>query len=336
MSINKSSLIRYKILDSCFRNTGRKFYIEHLIEECNNVLSEINPNRGSISRRQIFDDISFMESEDGWSVDLERHKEGRKVYYRYVDTSYSINNSPLNTLEIDQLKSAICILSQFKGMPQFDWVDEILQKIDVTTRNSEQTVISFDSNKYLKGIENLGALYQAIQNKQVLSIAYRSYDWAKTETIIIHPYYLKQYNNRWFLYGYNPFNSKLDWNMALDRMEIINGISNTYIGNTIDWEDYFSDIVGVTKFEASPIQEIVLHCYGRTGHYIQSKPIHESQRSKWLSTDWLEVKLLIRTNIEFENLILGHGENIEVLLPTEFREKIITRLNKANLRYIKK
>ena len=86
MSTNKFALIRYKILDSCFRNYGRRYFIDDLIHECSKVLQDISGESVGISRRQIFDDISFMESNEGWQIELLRKKDGRKVYYQYADS----------------------------------------------------------------------------------------------------------------------------------------------------------------------------------------------------------------------------------------------------------
>ena len=131
MPTNKNALVRYKILDRCFRNTGRKYNIDNLMEECNKTLAEIDPKSNGISRRQIYADITFMESLEGWEIELEKTKESRKTYYRYQDPSFSINNMPLNDLEINQLKSAMEILAQFKGMPQFEWVHELEPKLKI-------------------------------------------------------------------------------------------------------------------------------------------------------------------------------------------------------------
>lgn len=164
MATNKNALIRYKVLDACFRNPGKRYFIDDLIEECNRVLATIDPDSNGISRRQILDDIVFMESEEGWSVDLERQRDSRRVFYRYSDTSFSINNMPLNEMEIGQLKSAVDILSQFKGMPQFEWIHELVHKLQqgASLEEEKKTIIEFDSNQYLKGIENLGVLLSAI------------------------------------------------------------------------------------------------------------------------------------------------------------------------------
>ena len=51
-----------------------------------------------------------------------------------------------------------------------------------------------------------------------MKVRYHPYNVASPTRVIIHPYYLKQYNNRWFLFGYNPEKRKSDWNLALDRI----------------------------------------------------------------------------------------------------------------------
>ena len=72
MATNKHALVRYKVLDNCFRNVGKKYFIDDLIFECDKVLLEMDSNSNGISRRQILDDISFMESDQGWSIELDR------------------------------------------------------------------------------------------------------------------------------------------------------------------------------------------------------------------------------------------------------------------------
>ena len=107
MATNKHAIIRYQTLDKCFRNPGRKYFIEDLIAECNKAIYDFTGNPDGIKRRQIYDDIAFMESEQGWAVPLKKYKDGRKVYIRYEDLSFSINNSPLNNAEEEKLKEAL-------------------------------------------------------------------------------------------------------------------------------------------------------------------------------------------------------------------------------------
>lgn len=332
MSVNKNALVRYKVLDKCFRNFGRRYFIEDLIEECNWALVEINPQSSGISRRQIFDDISFMESNAGWEVELLKLREGKRVYYRYADPNFSINNMPLNEIEINHLKAAIDILTQFKGMPQFEWINELLPKIyqDINDRNYPESIIEFDTNKYLKGIEFIGSLYNSIHYKKAVSILYQPFGEELPSHLIIHPYHLKQYNNRWFLFGYNPEKEKFDWNMALDRIQSVEEIQVKFkINNQIDWSEYFEDIVGVTKPTDAKLEKIELHFYERTGKYIESKPIHGSQKSKWLDENTLEVKLDLILNYEFEQFLMSYADSIKVIKPISLKLKIQERIEKA-------
>ncbi len=78
MPQNKNAIIRYNALDKCFRNPGRSYTIDDLLDECNEALTEENPNTDGIKRRQLFVDIKFMESENGWSIELERTPVGKK------------------------------------------------------------------------------------------------------------------------------------------------------------------------------------------------------------------------------------------------------------------
>ena len=285
MGINKNALIRYKILDRCFRNPGKKYFINDLIEECDKVLLDIDPDSNGISRRQILEDIKFMESRDGWAIELTRRRIGKKVFYRYADLDFSINNMPLNDMEINQLQSVADVLSQFSGMPQFEWINELVPKLrqGMATSEAADAIIGFDSNEFLRGIEHLTPLHNAIVFKKILRISYQPFGTGTPTDVIIHPYFLKQYNNRWFLFGFNPENQKYNWNLAIDRIYDIKDISGKYHKNTkINWLDYFDDMIGVTRTDDSKVESIILNFYGKTCKYIESKPLHGSQKSRWI------------------------------------------------------
>ncbi|EMS33856.1 hypothetical protein C943_04175 [Mariniradius saccharolyticus AK6] len=335
MGKKNSPLIRYKILDQCFRNPGRKYFFEDLKEAIDSVLCEIDPEYGGISRRQLFDDIAFMESPEGWGIELEKPRENRKTYYRYVDTSFSIHQLPLNELEIKELEDAISVLSNFKGMPQFENLEEIIPKLrNGITQKGQAKVISFDSNPDLMGLDFLGQLIDATVNKKVLHIKYHPFTFEHPVSLEFHPYFLKQHNNRWFVFGLNPENQKPDWNLALDRILEISESKSKYVPNkAIDWEEYFEEIIGVTKPENQKLEMIVLRFYGVTGKYVASKPLHGTQKHKWLDAQTLEVRIEVIPNIELERLLLSYGENIEVISPSELRDRIAIRHKDAAKRY---
>lgn len=334
MAINKNAQIRYKILDNCFRNSGRRYFIEDLISECNKKLMEIDPDSKGISRRQIFDDINFMESSEGWEIDLVHHKYNRRVYYRYADTSFSINNMPLDETDIKRLQTTLQTISQFKGMPQFEWMYELLPKIQQGVNVCPASIIvDFENNQDLKGMEHIGTIYNSILYKKVLHISYLKAFKYRTD-LILHPYYLKQYNNRWFLFGYNPMFKKYDWIVSLDRIIEISELQTIFIENTeIDWEDYFEDIIGVTKPSDATIETITLHFYGKTANYIESKPIAGCQKHRWLDSNTLKVNLDLIINYELERFILSYADNVKVIHPASLIKTIKHRLKQGFEKY---
>src|SRR5690606_1756126 len=200
MSINKNALIRYQVLGRCFRNTGRIYFWEDLLEKCNKALIDFDPNSEGIQRRQLFDDIRFMESEAGWSIPLGRIRHGRKVYYRYEDLSFSISNQPLNDSEVEQIKSALQIFSRFSGTPQFEWVNDMIPILESKFGliESKNEINSFESNIDLKGLHFFTPLCHAISNERLLLDKYKDFNCSESYEITFHPFYLTQYNNRWF------------------------------------------------------------------------------------------------------------------------------------------
>lgn len=326
MGTNQHAVIRYEALDRCFSNWGRKFFIEDLIEACNDAIYNYNRKSDGIKRRQLFEDIKFMESEVGYSIPLEKINDGKRKYYRYRDKNFSINKRPLNQTEAEHLKDTILMLNRFKGLPQFEWMEEVLTRLEDTfkLKQNVDSVVAFEQNPYLKGIGHFTSLFEAIINKQPLSIEY-SASFGESHTYILHPYFLKQYNNRWFLFGLS--NSKI-MNMAIDRINNFESITIPYLENTdIDFVEYFSDVVGVTVPINRDVETILLKIDRIRYNYIESKPLHESQTEiKHLSNEmYVVIKLRLIPNYEFETLLLGFADSIEILEPISLRERISNR-----------
>ena len=177
MPINKNANIRYRTLDRCFRDTRRKYFMEDLIRECEKALKEEN-FEGGVCRRQIYEDINFMErSEPGYSIELERKRDGKRVYYRYVDTDFSITQQPISKIEAEQLKQAIVTLTRFRGLPQYEWIEEVITNLEhrFNLEGRSVGVVCFEENRLLFGLEYLGNLIDAATKHKVLKVEYRNY-----------------------------------------------------------------------------------------------------------------------------------------------------------------
>lgn len=332
MSTNKHAIIRYQTLDKCFRNSGRNYAIDDLVEECNKAIYEHTGKEEGIKKRQLYDDIRFMESEQGWNIELKKQKDGRRVFYKYENLKFSISNQPLNETEANQLREALLTLERFKGLPQYNWINELNTRLEASfnLKQKSDVIISFEENEFLKGLEFIPELYNAILYKKVLNVSYKNFKTENSTSIIIYPYYLKQFNMRWFLFGKSDDYETIT-NLALDRIESIEPINQDYINPDIDFNEYFDDIIGVTV-PNDKVETIILEISESLLPYLKTKPIHGSQIIKDLEgRNCLQIKVI--PNYELEMLILSHGEKIKILEPPFLVEKLLERVNKMKNNY---
>lgn len=335
MSTNKNASIRYQALDKCFRDQRHRYYIEDLMDKCEEALYYYN-GVGGVSRRQIFEDIKFMESDTGWSIPLDRMKDGRKVYYRYSDSEFSINKQPLTDNEAQQLKAVIQTLARFRGISQNEWIEEVISNLEwrFNLKNSKQSIIGFEQNLELKGLSFLSPIIEATSNQQVLRITYQSYkENAPKKSVVIHPYYIKQYNNRWFLMAMDN-ERKFICNFALDRIHSVETLDDIrYEVNTdIEFEHYFDDVIGVT-IPSNEIEKevILLQISSNQYSYVSAKPLHPSQ--KIVDEGKCIISIEVKPNYELDYNILSLGPDIEVLSPLSYREHIREKLEESLNKY---
>lgn len=329
MPNTKSSDIRYKVLDRCLRRGG--YSTSQLMDEVNREL-EKQGFSAVTALNTIRQDLDYIGSTYP-DINIIAKKSGRHVGYSYENPESSIFRLPFNDDELAQLSQCMAILSQFEGTPQMEWMHTFIDRfrlslnIDVDGRR----VVGFDECRYLRGKDYFAALLSAICNRRVLRIAYKSFKRGEVKEVLLHPYFIKEYNNRWFLLGKEEGFDSIS-HLAFDRMEhvsVVNGMP--YIENPgYDFnDDYFSDIIGVTKMPGHEPRKIRLRVSSDHYPYVQTKPLHETQKLKKVTSDWCEIEIEVCHNYELEQLLLSFGEGITVVSPPEVREKIRSRLAQA-------
>lgn len=200
-------------------------------------------------------------------------------------------------------------------------------------KSNQENVISFEQNDGLKGLEFLSEIIDATVNHQPLAIHYLSFK-GKESNSIIHPYHVKQFNNRWFLFGMEEYKGNMQIaNRALDRILKITSADVSFIKNTfVDFSTYFNNILGVTQPKDSVREEVVVLRFDeRRFPYVVNKPIHPSQQIIDNVTCTLSIK--VRPNKELESRILSYGPQVEVLSPTWFREQIAEKIAESLKKY---
>lgn len=335
MFTTKHQLVRYNKLDKCFQNFGREYSIDDLLKTVNDAISEHDINSSGIEIRTLRKDIRFMRSPSGYDAPIETFKGSNGFYYRYSDKNFSIYKSPLNDSEADLLKNAVSILQRFEGSPEFEWVNEIAPLLNdkFGLKNQEQKVMSLESNIDYKGYKHITPIFNAIINKTVLNVKYEPFNTPEY-IVTFHPYFLKQYNNRWFVFGYNEYNGKVQWNLALDRINgDIEKTTNKYIEDSTDWIEFFDDIIGVSKDLNKPVEEVKLVFNKEQAPYIQTKPLHSTQKMRILEDGSLEVRINVIINYELEMRILSFGEKVKIITPDTLVNHIKERINQLFKNY---
>lgn len=329
MPISKNALARHLILDNCFSNFGRKFYIEDLMEKCN-----------GISRRQIYEDIKFFLSLDGWDAPLAAYPDGKRKYYRYSDRKYSIRTKPITDEEMLQLQETVSMLSRFNDLPQFKLIESLTKTLASKTserKSSEETesrkcIISIQNNVDVEGSQHISDIFNYIVNKTPIRVEYQTFHRG-SHNWIIHPYFLKQYNNRWYLIGLNDDEYKHIVHLGLDRIKSIEPEHSDYIENdTIDdIDEYFDDVVGVSIPSEGKIEHVVLKFSEHRFPYVKAKPIHGSQKHPDDKNGIVTLDIML--NKELEAIILNFGKDVEVLEPMLFRNQIATIIKETYEKY---
>lgn len=329
MPVDKQVLLRYQVLNKCFRNRYREYTIDDLVDECNKALRKAE--KPEVSKRTVQNDINILEADHGIELD-EKLKRGRQRLYRYTDTNYTLPLFHINDEERHKLQDAIRVLEYFEGEPTYDWARTLLMQIEGGMFTSESTpVVSFQSNPDLKGINLFGKLLQAIIKKRVLKIKYAPFG-KDSYSERIYPYHLKQFNDRWYLIaqavGYDTLG-----HYALDRIESFEEISIPYKESDIDFEEYFDDVIGVTVPEGDS-EDVILRISKPRFEYIRTKPLHLSQRIVEEKDHFADVTINVKINKELEALILSYGSDMEVLSPIGFRARIAEKTKIMNQNYI--
>lgn len=334
MPTNKNALLRYQILDRCFSDFTRKYEIDDLVDKVNDALYDLYGTEVSI--RQIRDDIKYMRDRVTYDAPIKAYQyDGKKCYYRYEDRDFSIFNNALSVEEVSKLRSTIEMLARFRDGSKNAWLEEVISNLEYRfgVKGSGENVVSFEQNEQLRGLEFLGELIDSAIHHQPLRILYRSYYGIEHNTIV-HPYHIKQFNNRWFLLGLEETdNGNRLTNKALDRIVKFSRANVSFIPNTeVDFREYFKDIVGVTVPKEHPVAEkVVLKFDAARFPYIVSKPIHPSQEV--ISEEDCTLQISVRPNKELESRIFSYGPQVEVLEPEWLRQQIEVKIEETLKKY---
>lgn len=358
MGLTIEALVRLQALDECFRDRTRDYSFDELMEACCQALDEKIPGRkigdSTVSDRLIRADIAYMKNPENWGIDLTTprynssrdNKDGfaisdnrsRARAYKYANQDYSIMDSPLIEDEKKLKKSLSFILDYFKNKPNSSWMTSLGARIndELNEEGSNVIIPDYNHSEDLKGVkEYFTKLYNAIIGKVVIRMEYLPFN-GNLKSWTLSPYFLKEYNNRWFLFAYNHDEQKLT-NVALDRIERLDATDEKYIDSAtieefrdITFDQYFDDIIGVSYPKGKRMEKVVLKFSEARYPHVKTKHLHPYQRE---NDDERTLTIDLVPNRELIQTILSFGKDVKVIAPQSLRDEIKGIVSEMNELY---
>jgi predicted DNA-binding transcriptional regulator YafY len=315
MPLNKNAYLRYHVIDECLTKRSMKYPSpEKLLKEIERQLDQ------RISKETLLKDIRDMKR----STDLEfdapiKYSRSHSGYY-YDDPNYTIKKFPVDYEEKESAEFALTLLNQSGALPYLNrfknFVERALtfSKVERQLEDDLSKYIQFEQPVIEEGLQWIQPLVDTIQLKHAVRITYQSISSESPKGRVIHPYLLKEYDERWYVYAFDE-RSKEERIFGLDRIQSLEPDKQKdfrYFKG--DRQEIFKHTIGVSRFVGDP-QQIILKFFYPQSEYILSKPIHESQKILEEKEDAVTVELYLRINYELRALIRSYGDQVEVLKP---------------------
>ncbi|MBI1305185.1 MAG: WYL domain-containing protein [Bacteroidetes bacterium] len=321
MPVNKEAFIRFRAINNVLQK-GRFVTREELIHECSDAVGV------EVAWRTIAGDLNAMRHDPalGFFAPIANV---RNKGYHYTDSSYSIDQIPLQDEEITALLFAGKLLKQYQHVGIFSTfsgaVDKLNQNLSIQFRQKERaetaSYISFEQNTADGGSSFIQELLDHIRLKTVISVDYYSFSSGKRKEQVIHPYYLKEYRNRWYVLGYHEEHKSLR-TLALERIKGIEPRYDIeYRPSEIDLNEYYKHTIGVSVTDSKP-QTIEMLVSQRDWLYLSTQPLHPSQKMLENSGEMVRLSLDVVVNYELKSQIMAMGKDVKVLKPESLCEEI--------------
>ena len=173
------------------------------------------------------------------------------------------------------------------------------------------------------GVENVQIILEAIDKQKGIECVYYSFDRATKKQQLLIPYFLKTWEQRWYLAA-EPDNHHHGISIfALERMGNIRLTEKKMLpSNDVTADEYWEGSFGVNHSDNQVPERIVIKVYGAQAEYIRALPIHESQKELERTDEYTIFEYHIVPCFNLFQQLLWHREKLEIIEPKEMREEI--------------
>lgn len=326
MAYNKQSYKRYFIIDACINNKYKPFpSMKELLEACKNACDKL------FDGSTIQKDIKAMKTDNilGFNAPIKysRSKEG----YYYSEEGYTIKNIQLNQSEIDSLHTVTDLMRIYGGNRVSHNFNHAIEKIFSSIKEKYETadktsrqIVQTENSPEQKGFELFDFFVHVTKEKTPINFVYYSYEKREFNSIVFHPYLIKEFQNKWYAIGYSESDKgfKIFGMDTIHEPYIIKKEFKTI--SSFDPNFYINDIYGVFKYKNEPKQQIEFEVNKTIANNFVSQPIHASQKiESYFPSGNLLFSLKLIPSSELIRLFLQYSPNLKVTKPIWLRDEIL-------------
>lgn len=176
--------------------------------------------------------------------------------------------------------------------------------------------------------EFLEPIITAIKENRAFKFTYMPFSRINaTPGIILEPYFLKIFRQRWYITGRNVKDNKIK-TYALDRIAKVEICPETFsIPDDFDADDFLKYSFGI-MFTQGDVKQVAIKVGTRQAKYLRALPLHHSQH-EILHDTYSIFNYRLRITSDFVQELLSLGADITVLQPRELRAMVIDSLRKT-------
>lgn len=180
----------------------------------------------------------------------------------------------------------------------------------------------------------LAEIIKAIRENKIVIMTYHPF-WSPTPLEIeIYPYFVKLFNQRWYVYGRTKTEDKVKV-YALDRIKELTATTEKFVF-PVDFvaAEFLNASIGIMKTDTDKACEINIKAYAETTQYLLALPLHHSQQVVESTQDYTVFSYWLSPTDDFYQEILQKREYLEVLSPQAVREKLASIIQKLSEYYL--
>lgn len=177
----------------------------------------------------------------------------------------------------------------------------------------------------------LPTIIEAMRNSRKIEFSYTPfYRTVTTRGIVLEPYFLRIFRQRWYLIGYNVKERRIK-TYSLDRFNEVNIMDTAFDMPEMTVAGFFENCFGITSSEGE-VKMVVLRADSEQSKYLRALPLHQSQQEQ-VCDGYSLFHYRLYITYDFIQELLSFGDKVTVVSPPELKAVVIDTLRKSLSNY---